>query len=86
MQSLAALLLAAVPERDRAVWAVAMYAGLRRGEAMALRWSDVDLKEGTIHVQRSWDPENGPSDTKNRNRRKVPIVSLLREHLAAERL
>jgi integrase len=53
---------------------------------MALRWSDVDLKAGTIHVQRSWDPEHGPGDTKNRNRRKVPIVGLLREHLAAERL
>lgn len=82
----ATLLLAAVPDRDRAVWAVAMYAGLRRGEVMALRWSDVDLKAGTIHVVRSWDPENGPGDTKNRNRRKVPIVGLLREHLAAERL
>jgi integrase len=29
---------------------------------------------------------SGPGDTKNRNRRKVPIVGLLREHLAAERL
>ncbi|MGI8624507.1 MAG: tyrosine-type recombinase/integrase, partial [Solirubrobacteraceae bacterium] len=55
----AASLLAAVPDRDRAVWATAMYAGLRRGEAMALRWTDVDLKAGTIHVQRSWDPEHG---------------------------
>ena len=73
-------------ERDRAVWATAMYAGLRRGEAMALRWTDVDLKAGTIHVQRSWDPEHGPGDTKNRNRRHVPIIGLLREHLAAERL
>jgi integrase len=82
----AAALLAAVPERDRAVWATAMYAGLRRGETMALRWTDVDLKAGTIHVQRSWDPEHGPGDTKNRNRRHVPIIGLLREHLAAERL
>lgn len=82
----AALLLATVPDRDRAVWAVAMYAGLRRGEAMALCWGDVDLKAGTIHVGQSWDPENGPGDTKNRNRRKVPIVGLLREHLATERL
>ncbi len=79
-------LLAAVPERDRAIWAVAMYAGLRRGEIMALRWTDVDLKAGTIHVQRSWDPEHGPGDTKNRNRRRVPIPAVLREHLASERL
>jgi len=79
-------LLAAVPARDRAVWATAMYAGLRRGELMALRWTDIDLKGGTIDVVRSWDPEHGPGDTKNRNRRHVPIAATLREHLAVERL
>jgi integrase len=64
-----------------------MYAGLRRGEAMALRWSDVDLKAGTIEVRRSGDlASGGPADTKNRTRRKVPIIGLLRESLAAERL
>ncbi len=36
-------LLAALPDRDRPVWATALYAGLRRGELMALRWEDVDL-------------------------------------------
>jgi integrase len=79
-------LLAAVPKRDRAVWATAMYAGLRRGELMALRWTDIDLRAGTIDVRRSWDPEHGPGDTKNRNRRRVPIAATLREHLAVERL
>ena len=79
-------LLAAVPQRDRAVWATAMYAGLRRGELMALTWDAVDLKAGTIDVRRSWDLEHGPGDTKNRNRRRVPIAATLREHLAAERL
>jgi len=80
-------LLAAVPERDRAVWATAMYAGLRRGEIMALRWTDIDLKAGTIDVARSWDLGEGcPADTKSRNRRRVPIIATLREHLAAERL
>jgi integrase len=49
-------LLAAVPDRDRAVWATAMYAGLRRGELRALTWDDVDLRAGTIDVLRSWDP------------------------------
>jgi integrase len=79
-------LLAAVPERDRAIWATAMYAGLRRGELMALRWSDIDLEAGTIAVRRSWSREHGPSDTKNREHRRVPILAPLREHLAAQRL
>ena len=37
------MLIATVPERDRPLWATAMYAGLRRGELRALRWEDVDL-------------------------------------------
>ena len=80
-------LLAAVPERDRGVWATAMYAGLRRGEIMALRWTDIDLKAGTIDVARSWDLDGQfAADTKSRNRRRVPIIATLREYLAAERL
>ncbi|MEJ7891398.1 MAG: site-specific integrase [Solirubrobacteraceae bacterium] len=82
----AALLLAAVPERDRGIWATAMYAGLRRGEIAALRWADVDLKAGTLEVTRSWHPQHGYGETKSRNRRRVPIIAELREHLAAARL
>lgn len=81
----AVALLAAVPDRDRSVWAAAMYGGLRRGELQALRWEDVDLAEGTIHVVRGWD-RDGPTTTKNRGRRRVPLVPDLREHLAAQRL
>ena len=33
----AAQLLVALPERDRPLWATALYAGLRRGELQALR-------------------------------------------------
>jgi integrase len=81
-----AALLAAAPDRDRAVWATAFYSGLRRGELMALRWGDIDLTAGTIEVDRSWNMKHGPEPTKNRDRRKVPILGQLREHLAAERL
>jgi integrase len=66
--------------------ATAFYAGLRRGELMALRWQDIDLKGGTIDVHRSWNIEHGLSQTKNRDRRRVPIADALREHLAAQRL
>jgi integrase len=81
-------LIAAVPARDRPIWATAMYAGLRRGELRALRVEDVDLASGVIRVERGWDPREGEIDLKSEAaRRKVPISGLLRdflaEHLAA---
>lgn len=52
-------LLAALPEADRPLWTCAFFAGLRRGELQALRWQDVDLAAGTIHVRRTWDAKEG---------------------------
>jgi integrase len=69
-----AALLAAVPGRDRAIWATAFYAGPRSGELMALRPEDVDLKAGKIHIARGWD-ENGPTTTKNRKTRTVTLIA-----------
>ena len=45
---------AALPRGDRALWATALYAGLRRGELQGLRWQDVDLETGLIRVERSF--------------------------------
>ena len=78
----AAALIAAVPLSDRAVWATALYAGLRRGELQALDWSHIDLEAGVIHVQRSWDPRAGLIGPKSKaGNRKVPISEALRVHL-----
>jgi integrase len=83
----AAELLAAVPEGDRALWATALYAGLRRGELLALRWEDVDLAKGVIRVERSWDLKVGPVETKSRaGQRIVPIAAVLRDHLIEHKL
>lgn len=84
-------LLAVLDERDRAIWATALYAGLRRGELMALRWEEVDLAAGVIHVERAYDDkERVEVEPKSRaGRRVVPIVGALRdvlvEHKARER-
>jgi len=79
----AAELLAAVPAVDRALWATAFYAGLRRGELQALRWADVDLTAGVIRVRRSWDPVAGAIEPKSeKGTRTVPVVAALRDHLA----
>jgi integrase len=77
-----AMLLAALQDRDRALWATAMYAGLRRGELMALHIEDIDLAAGVIHVRRGWDQYEGAIGTKSGNARKVPIAGALRGHLA----
>ncbi|MGI8630795.1 MAG: tyrosine-type recombinase/integrase [Solirubrobacteraceae bacterium] len=83
----ASRLIAALPVQDRALWATAMYAGLRRGELMALRWLDVDLATGLIHVERSWDAKEGFIEPKTaKGRRKVPIAAVLRDFLVEHRM
>jgi len=83
----ATALIAAAPENDRALWATAFYAGLRRGELMALRWQDIDLEAGLIRVERAWDMRIGLIEPKSRaGKRAVPIATVLREHLAAHAL
>jgi integrase len=75
-------LLAALEERDRALWATALYGGLRRGELQALRWDDVDLANGVIRVERAWDVREGEIEPKSRaGRRTVPIPVVLRDYL-----
>jgi integrase len=80
-------LLAALPERDRALWATAAYAGLRRGELMALRWSEVDLGAGIIHVNRSHNPESGSTgEPKSRpGNRRVPACERTRASRSSSR-
>jgi integrase len=77
----------ALDEKDRALWATAFFAGLRRGELMALRWEHIDLGSGAIHVRKSFDPHAGvENDPKSRaGRRSIGICAELREHLAQHR-
>ncbi|GAA4564552.1 hypothetical protein GCM10023176_10760 [Micromonospora coerulea] len=47
------ILAAAAGHRLHALYVVAATMGLRRGELVGLRWSDVDLDEGTLRVQQT---------------------------------
>ncbi len=68
--------------KDRALWATALYAGLRRGELRALHREDVDLAVGVIRVERGWDDCEGEQLPKSKQgRRKVPIPAVLRDRL-----
>jgi integrase len=81
-----ALLSALEDPQDRAFWAVAFYAGLRRGEIVALRWTDI--REQDISVERSWcDRTRRFKEPKTRHgRRLVPLPTGLAALLNAHRL
>ena len=80
----AAALIAALPEEDRALWATAMYAGLRAGELRALRVGAVDVDAGSIGVRSGWDDVEGEIAPKSRSgERVVPIIPELRPVLLA---
>jgi integrase len=80
-------LLVVLAPADRALWATALYAGLRRGELQALRWADLELDARVVEVRRSWDRVEGPIEPKSRSgRRRIPLSETLRAYLLAHRL
>ena len=84
----AAALLAALPKGERALWATAFYAGLRRGELLALRWEDVDLGSGRISVERSWDEGSKTfvPPKSDAGQRRVPLILELRDYLDEQKI
>jgi integrase len=80
-------LLAALPEPDRPIWATALYAGLRRGELMALRWENVDLAGGVIRIERAYDDKSHVEvePKSHAGRRTIPIVGALRDVLTGHK-
>jgi integrase len=67
--------------------------GMRRGEALGLRWEDVDLKKGVIAVRQQLQRINGELKTTEvkteRSRRSInlakPTVTALKQHKAAQK-
>ncbi len=83
----ASALIAAIPDDERALWACAFYAGLRRGELRALRWSDVALPAKVIRVSRGWDAIEHEQAVKSAaGNRRVPILDPLADELTAHKL
>lgn len=69
-----------INEQDAALFVVAAFTGLRKGELRVLRWKDIDLETRLITVSRafSWDVE---TSTKSRKMRTVPLADQAREVL-----
>src|SRR5579884_1556647 len=59
--------------QDAELIRVAAYAGLRRGELVALRWRDVDFSGRKIIVRRSLSGDTELRSTKSRRAREVPL-------------
>ena len=55
-EQLAAFLEATRDDRLHALWHLLALTGLRRGEALALTWDDVDLEAGSLSVRRALIP------------------------------
>lgn len=60
-------------EQDAEIVRVAAYAGLRRGELVALRWRDVDFAARKLIVRRSLSGDTEVRSTKGRRAREVPL-------------
>ncbi|MBD8869292.1 tyrosine-type recombinase/integrase [Nocardioides donggukensis] len=76
--ALAGFLAATAGHRLWPLWVVMAYTGLRRGEALALRWDDVDLDAGNLRVSRAVSDVGhgatyGPPKTKQ-SARTVPLT------------
>lgn len=74
------------PHRAQCAAMIMMYAGLRRGELIPLTWSDIDLKRGTISVNKSVESVNGKFKIKDSTKtpagvRVVSIPSVLIDYL-----
>src|SRR4051812_11349524 len=70
-------LLAQLSPTDRRIVAVALYAGLRKGELFGLRKADVDVGRKLLMVRRSYDHET----TKGGREEAVPIAAALVPYL-----
>jgi integrase len=75
--------------RLHALYVLAVYLGLRRGELLGLQWRDVDLNAGVIEVRSSLQRVGGElravTPKTRSSRRTVPLIGMCGEALRAHR-
>jgi integrase len=80
-------ILQAAPDRWRPLLVVATFAGLRASELRGLRWADVDLKKGELHVRQRADRYLAIGKPKSRaSERTIPLGPLVINTLRAWKL
>ncbi len=76
-----------------ALFVIAVSTGMRRGEVLAIKWQDIDLSTGTLHVRRIFTRAKGnryieaePKTEKSRRSIVLPalVVDLLSQHQARQ--
>jgi integrase len=77
-------------DRLEALYAVALALGLRQGEALGLRWQDVDLDAGTLSVRVALQHVRGDrprlvEPKTRRSRRTLPLPAAIVPHLRVHR-
>lgn len=85
-QQARALLAAIRGQRLEALYRLALSLGLRRGEALGLRWEDIDFEAATLRIVQTLQPTRTKgkvlSSTKNKSStRTLPIPAVLLESL-----
>ena len=76
------LLLAIRGDRLEALYTIALAVGLRQGEALGLKWGDIDLESGTVVVRNALDRHKGefrlvePKTKKSRRTLALPAIAI----------
>lgn len=83
-------------DRYALAYALAAMAGLRQGEVLGLRYRDLDLAEGVVHVRENWTQSTGTKGQAShmgptKSRRGVrsiamadPLPAMIRQHIARD--
>jgi integrase len=71
----------AADRQDAALYRTAAFTGLRQGELLALKWSDVDLVDGLLHVRRNYT-DRREKVPKGKRVRSVPMTREVVDTLA----
>lgn len=56
------------------LWKVLAWTGMRRSEAIALRWSDIQFSDAKIEIRRAADPARGKSLKKTKTGKARPVL------------
>jgi integrase len=89
MEQTRLLMKAAKPTRLYALFVMALFMGLRRGELLGLKWEDIDWAESTVEIRRTLQRVDGAlqavTPKTRKSRRTVPLIELCSEALRSHR-